>query len=364
MFEHYGFWDLLYAIKKYFLYIVIAAVVLGGIGGILKYDRSDAAEKPDPEIVSLEKSAFYFISGDREEITGDRDILQANLDLTGIVSTVLNAEYTRQAVYDRLTEQFSAEDILLRSGVEGYKEETITYGILSEFVKITTLSSAPVIRINVTACETSFADRLLELYNEKVADIAGQLERSHISCRQELLGKTENILTRTEESESLENRLPWKYILVFAVAGGLLALCVVFVWTLFVPVLNRRDDIEDYGIPLLADRRDPLDFAIHKLEKEAEEKGKREIGLVCCDSGKKEREILTAVKKRCEERNVSVNLVECRNVAENFEAFEAAEKCDAVILLCQYSKTTHASFQRNRMRLEENNIPILGCIAR
>ena len=371
MFEHYGFLDALCAVKKYIIWIVIAAVLFGVFGIGIASAKNDAmndenyvAEKQTAVIVS----EYYFVSGTMKE-NEEKNQLQYNRDIALAASAMLNADYTRQSVFDIVIEEFEIERLMgNRAEIRNkYADKVITNQLVGEFVTVAVLPDSSILKIVVNTEDENISERLLELYREKFVSAMKQINETNIECTYASVADTkigtESAGSHTPVSGGVSTK---KYVIIFALLGGALAVCAVFVWTLFFPVINRRSDVEGYGVRMVADKKEKMDFVLNNIINVCGDKDDGKVAFVVCRGGtdkKRASVYLSSLTGKAAESSVAISFSECYDAASDYDSYLKVKECGRAIIAVSYSHTKHTEYQKTVSRLRENGIEILGSVA-
>ena len=366
MFEHYGFLDALCAVKKYIVWIVLCAVLVGALGvGVAKakndamHDENYAAEKQSEVIVS----EYYLISGTMNA-DSDKNQLQYNRDLALAISAMINADYTRQSVFDVVIGEFEVDALMgTRSEIRNkYSDKVLTNQLIGEFVTVAVLPDSSILKIVVNTENEKISERILELYRERFTATVEQLRSTAIDVSYSSVAETK-IGTDSESSHSPVSGgvSTKKYVLIFAVLGGVIAVCAAFAWTLFFPVINRRSDVEGYNIRVISDKKESMDFVINNIVRCRGETDEAVAFVICKGAAdkKKGKSFFESLKQKSEGQ---MDLVMCYDAASDYEEYKKAAKCACAIVAVSYMNTKHTEYQKTIARLQENGIEILGTV--
>ena len=362
--------DVLYAVKKYLAFILVLTVLFGALGFLYATSKNNSLDSDTP--VSVEKteiavSELYLVSG---EMQGDYDKnqLQFNRDIALMISSMLNAEYTRQRVYETVISEIDVDSIINsdRELEEKYSDKILKNDFIGEFVNVAVLENTSIVRIHVHSYSEQFASRLLELYKAEFENAAVLVNNGAAKCSYASVADTK-IGVESEEQISIATGVSTKkYAVIFAFFGAALSVCAVFAYTLFFPVINRRCDAEGYGTAMIADKKDPIEFAIHNISRAAKAKNAEKIAFVVCESANEKTQAQAyydAFVKKAAELSFCTEIEICFDAANDYEAFKTAEKCSNVVILVSYSNTKHTEYQKTVARMTDNGIDILGCAA-
>ncbi len=366
MFEHYGFMDALYAVKKHFVYILVAALLFGALGFGFAVAKNTAIEGEDyvhDNQTDVAVAELYLVSGTMEENT-QKNQLQYNRDIALMLSSMLNAEYTRQSVFDTVLDEFEVEQLIANDNEikDKYANKVIKNDIIGEFVTVSVLADTSIVRIYVNTKDEQISECLLELYREKFTSSAEQIKASGVECTYTVIADTKIGTESDDAHEPVSGSVSTKkYALIFAVLGGAVAVCAAFAWTLFFPVINRRADVEGYGTKLVSEKKESLDFVLNNINRDTEQK---KIAFVLCKGkadNKKGRAFYDLLSKKAADKGVE--LVLCKDAASDYAEFERAKECGCAVIAVSYSNTKHTEYQKTVARLSENGIKIIGSVA-
>ena len=367
MFEHYGFRDALCAVKKYLVYIVIAAVVFGAVGigyaGMKNNEKQDDNNNVSENEINISVSELYFVSGTLDE-NSDITQIQYNREIALMLSSMLNTEYIRQTVFETLIDEMGIEDLIAgkASLKDKYTDKVITNGIVAEFVYIHVIDNTSILRIYVSSENEQLSERLLMLYKEQFSKTMETVKANNVECDCSVIADTK-IGT---ENEAIANITVAgkvsviKNAIIFAVAGMALSVAAVFVWTLFVPVINGRSDVEGYGTNVIVDSKETLDFAMNNIVNNVHD-GKVSF-VICrgkCDKRKGEAYYKMLSAKAADS---DVDMRVCYNVSSDYDEFLRAKEAGRAIIAVSYSNTKHSEYQKTVARLRDNGIEIIGSV--
>ena len=367
MFEHFGFMDAVCAVKKYLVFILALALVLGAVG--FGYATSKNNEIKSADYVPVKKidvsiSELFLVSAVAPENSTIKQA-QANSDVAWMLSSLLSAEHTRQSVFETVLEEIKAEELIASktSLHDKYANKIVTSEIISEFVTIQVLDKTSVLRINVNTENEKLAEMLLELYKKQLDEAIELVKSSNIECTYSNIedSKIGTESERTINPPTVAGEISVvKYVIIYGILGAALSLCLVFVWALFVPVVNRRSDVEGYDTSVIVEKKESIDFARNNIKRKADS-GK--VAFVIC-RGKTDKQkgeaYFEKISRVMAEQGIELTL--CYNVASDFSEFTKACECERAIVAVSYSNTTHKNYQRTVARLRENDIQILGSV--
>ena len=367
MFEHFGFLDAVCAVKKFFIVILAVALVFCAVG--FGYANSKNNEIKSADYVPVKKidvsiSELFLVSAVMTENSTIKQA-QANSDVSWMLASLLSAEHTRQSVYEAVLEEIKAEELMASktSLHDKYANKIVTNEIISEFVTIQVLDKTSVLRINVNTENEKLAEMLLELYKKQLDEAIELVKASNIECTYSNIedSKIGTESERTINPPTVAGEVSVvKYVIIYGILGVALSLCLVFVWALFVPVINRRSDIEGYDTRVIVDKKESIDFALNNIKRRTDS-GK--VAFVICrgKSDKRKGEAyFEKINPAMAEQGIELTL--CYNVASDFAEFTKACGCGRAIIAVSCSNTKHKEYQKTVARLRDNDVQILGSV--
>lgn len=370
MFEFYGFMDALCAVKKYFVFILIAALLFGGAGFCLAEMKNAAISDENHEPVAghnVAVSEYYYVSGVMNS-SSQKTKVEYDRSIALMASAMLNADYTRQSVFDTVIEEFEIEDLVsAKAEVKNkYADKIITNDLVGEYVTVSVLADSSILRIVVNTESDQISERLLALYKEKFVSSMEQINESGIECSYKVVADTK-IGTANDSSHAPVSGgvSVKKYTVIFAVLGGAVAVCAVFALTLFVPVINRRSDVEGYKTPVISDKKEKLEFVLDSIDNRCTEKGEA-VAFVICNGRtdiKRGKEYYARLNAKSAELGFDAKLCECVDIADKYDEYLKAKACGVAVIAVSYSNTKHKEYQKTLARLNENNIKVIGAVA-
>lgn len=368
MFEYFQFMDVLCRIKKYFIFIIVISLALGGAG--YSYASAKNAAIKDEHYVPVKKvdvsvSELYFVSGVPSENSNVNPI-QYNRDIALMISSMLNAEHTRQTVYEAVIKEIKAEELIASktSLQDKYADKIVTNAIIGEFVYVHVLDNTSILRINVNSENDKLSEMLLSLYKDEFTQAVELVKSSNVQCSYSEIADTK-IGTESEKKQNVPVTTgkvsTMKYAVLFGSFGAAVCVAALGLWTLLVPVVNRREDLVDYDTKVIVDKRDTLDFAYNNIENNLVSKDKLAV-IVCRGNIDKKKGTLYYAKlsERLNADGIATEL--CYDISSDFSEFTRARECGSAVIIISYSNTTHKELSNTVRRLRENSIDLIGCV--
>ena len=343
-------------------------MALGGAG--YSYASAKNAAIKDEHYVPVKKvdvsvSELYFVSGVPSENSNVNPI-QYNRDIALMISSMLNAEHTRQTVYEAVIKEIKAEELIAAktSLQDKYADKIVTNAIVGEFVYVHVLDNTSILRINVNSENDVLSEKLLGLYKEEFSRAVELVKSSNVQCSYSEIADTK-IGTESEKKENVPVTTgkvsTMKYAVLFGIFGVALCVAAVGLWTLFIPVVNRREDLVSYDTKVIVDKRDTLDFAYNNVANKLGTRDKLAV-IICRGATDKKKGTLyySKLSQRLNAEGVATEL--CYDISSDFSEFGRALECGCAVILISYSNTTHKELSSTVRRLRENSIDLIGCV--
>lgn len=275
MFEHFGLRDVFVALLKY-VRVLIALLLLTAVAVLAMWAvRPETAEAPmdkRPDIFSV--SAYYSVSATDDSsqytIGESGNTLGTSRYLASIYMNMINTDYCRSYIFDRVMEDYTQEQFLEKSGLAeqnpGMTADMVTLKSISEIFHVGLITDASVINMFAETYDQALSSAVVQAASDYLTkELPGQLAPADIrqmrlvdqvlkmtDKEQKLLDSEGTASTAQVQSAGTTPSLK-KRALIWGIAVVALYCITVFFIALFRPTMNRRSDFESYGIPVIGE---------------------------------------------------------------------------------------------------------------
>lgn len=244
MFEHFGLRDLFVGLWKYKkIWISVGAAVFIVIVGIVSLEKKEEkrieVSVPQEELIRYESSRVFTFTGENRSVK----------DLVLIYKEITASTECKQYVFDELCEMYEKKELKERLNLQSLSDEQITWEIVGQYVSYDTLGEKGAARIRVFTPDREVSDDIRDLffkYYEESVRNSGEIKFSFL---------TEGANQMVHKEIRVENKYSAikKYVILGAMGCWFLSFAGIFIYILFNPTLNRREDFSEYGIEFLGE---------------------------------------------------------------------------------------------------------------
>lgn len=272
MFEHFGLRDVFCAInrqKKLIAIILAITIIVGVFNGYRTIKNASNSEKQEESAGFYLDTASYKVEP-KFEITDEN--LSALREIPKQVASVLNTDFCKKSIYDKLITMYSKSDIIKKTALSSMsiKEEDINIYCLDKMVYSAQYDSSNIIQLYVETHDKELSKDILQLYKDYMSntiipnssnaniyyiDSVYQENSTQDSAIEVLTSKDNNKTIDMVKSSTAVSvkKVMLKSVIVPLILVVALICIVIFVVELFNPKLNRREDFLEYDIPIIGE---------------------------------------------------------------------------------------------------------------
>lgn len=350
MFSKFGIKEIFYGVKKYFLLVLAATILLGVFGFV----TANPNNKPD-DYYLFSSSKSYLI--DIEESTSKEGSLR-NEVMNNIYSS-LSADFTKQYILDNLMKEFSAEEILHATDTL-LSENEINYSVLNDKIKVSVLNESNIINFFSFVLDKKIAERITfyadEYFNNvlvlKFENIEG------VTC----LGGTDSQSPNKEAVETTPLSASKKAV-IFAIIGFALSFISILVVVLIKPFVSRKDDYENYGTKVIFDASNfKKSFVSYGVEIISCATEKKNLCILNLAKSKSCINALNEITKQLIQKDNKLSVTVVDDVLNNFDSFLKVKENGAIIIVDRIGTTTHKRIENTLAILKDCQVDVIGTI--
>lgn len=355
MLKYFGLKEIFYGFKR-FAVLVMAVVILFGVVGYLIGAKNDGAIGESEVYYS---SRSYLFTAELQK--SDQSQSESDMAVANTISTMITADFSKQYVFNKLLEQYSAEEIAKHTGSLVTKENT-DYTVLNICIVSRVLTDTPVVNFYVKSPDQEFSKVAVSCFEDYLNEVAVK-QVLRLDSHQYLGGTTAT--ERGFNNESAPS--PKKNAVIFAVIGFVLSACAVLAYVLFWPTVATKKDFEDYGIAVLDDaaqhKNCNYNYATDLIENCISESGFKMISVVSSIKSRSFDAKQELIIEKLRSLSGGSRVFAKRNgITSDFAKFEAVKNSDGVIMIERKGKTTHIDFENTISLIRKYDIPIIGIV--
>lgn len=242
MFEKYGFLDLFCGIRKYFLCMIGVSVLgflIGAYQGIVSGNENTEAVKT----TYIRSDSFYFMP-DKTDLVNENGVdylKQVSLSTRAYILS----DFSRKYVFDYLDKTYGRDNMmeLLRKQNSESEEENYDQSYLSQFIHCNILSDNMTVNFWIESANEELTDVLFEGYARYVQYLDEDIFEELLLVN---LGGAKQQKVENTVEKAADNGFRIGLILMISVFA--LSVMAVFLYSLFVPVMNRKTDFCEYEV--------------------------------------------------------------------------------------------------------------------
>ncbi|MBS5386556.1 MAG: hypothetical protein KHY31_04175 [Clostridiales bacterium] len=244
MFEHFGLKDLFIGLWKYkIIWIIVGIITVIGIFGINFMEKREnikiEREQPEEEIKRYEASRVFTFSMDGK----------TSNDLVVLYKEITSSAECKEYVFTKLLDDIGKEELKQRLNLKNIPDENINSALLDNYVSYDTMGEKNAGRLRIFTPDSGVSEEIRDLYFEyyqKSTEKSGIIEFSFLTegntqlVYKEVLRENEFSLIKT------------KVVLLF-LGIWFLSFVSIFLYILFNPTINRKNDFMEYDIEFLGE---------------------------------------------------------------------------------------------------------------
>jgi len=251
MFKNFTFKGVLYGIKKYWILVVAGILFFSAAGTVLSVLSGNASvedTKPDASVTATR--SFFIVGGESPEA----DVTDTRTANATLLIAVLFDTSCQQEMITTLCDKFSNEDIAKWLDVP--LSDNYSVKILEGKLKIESVIQSSLINVRMTSANEAFSKAVITYYSDYIEANSSKYIGDHFSCE-----PISDIVVTREESEELfasetgsDSSSLAKNIVIFAMLGMVLAICVVAFIVLLKPTVSDIKGFEEFGITVFSEK--------------------------------------------------------------------------------------------------------------
>lgn len=390
MFEKCGIRDVFYAIHKNIKFIALVTCIFLVLGIVLSVFSSN---NDKDVIVSVEKedwvaSACYSVKY-REKSTNEtaEEVLNAEQLVAKTIFSLLNADFTREKIYNTLLQKYSKADIIDAFDLE-CTEENLNAFDLSYVLKGDVINSTSIINIYVQSTNKQLSKDYLDIAGNALKEISLSVKEVETNY----LDGVWDVIKSNEKNQQEKYEMSYtKFWLIMPIIGLLLSLLFILAKTMFFPTVNRRSDFCAYNMPVIAEIcskynakkckiSESLQFNALRMLDYLKENNVKTCAVVTTLKNKEYvnkllNNISTILQEQGESVGVANSLGELENakydntfifavdICKDMNVLKTCKQSDGVLFFEEYGKSYHNNIYEAIEILKIRNIKTLGVFA-
>lgn len=251
MFEHFGWKDVWFDLKRHWKFLLVAlaaAVVILGVW--LVNSRTNTAKTA----ATYESTASFYIALKPEEVSPNataEQALAASKNLLAVYKSSLTADFCKKYILEKMLKIYSPEELIKAAGLGNMDPKDLTIETLAPYLKANAIGDTPMLNIFVQSKNAEFSEALLGAYISYITkELPSQLSVGELHY---LGGVNRQAPSASVFSSSISLKQLVKYAVVAVIAIVALYCISVFLVCLCAPTLNRKSDFAPYGIPVIGE---------------------------------------------------------------------------------------------------------------
>lgn len=371
MFEKCGLRDILYRIWKNKVWICLVMVLALALGAVAGMHHTTEQKK---ELWNVSASYLVELNQPVAPTQGETETAERTMAFSALA--ILTSDYTRSQVYHELTEKFSKEEIIHALSLDVTPEELSAFA-LENTLYYQVIGKSSIVNFYIRSENNEFAREYIQAYCRAFEQIPQKLE----NCKLKLIGSVDEQIqgASLEDQNGVNMALP----VVGAILGLMVSLLVITAIAVFVPTVNRREDIAAYRVPVLGELQEggksgrySVQVVAQHILSQCQKQNCTHVAVLT--SGAKDGFVAAVCQKITEQaqqndiqlyldtQNVkgdaAVELTAVGNPNQDVRALRSCMQSDGVILIERYGVTRHKALEGMLEDLADQNIPVLGAI--
>ncbi len=359
MFKYFGLKEILYGLKKFSIWIVIATLAFGVIGFVIKNNEISSSEVVKDEFYSTSYS--YIISSIKDTSTQAQSISDRACAAT--IAALLQTDSAKEYVYNKLVAEYENQDILKYTDAKTSVDD-MDYRVLDDCLKVTVVGESSLLNITITVkLDSHFSEKTAESFNEYFAMTLSH--RVPTLKTYETFGP--NTVKVQNDNYTTSTQSPKRATIIFAALGFILSVCAVLLIVLINPTISDKRNFENYGVVIIDERstyNNKIDaFTADFILKKTQDSGLKNLAIVSTITDKNfksKQNIFVQGLKSISEDKLEIKSVS--GIINDFDSFKEVKECQGVILMEKKGKTLHSDFDNTIALLEKYDIPVIGVI--
>ena len=355
MLKYFGLKEILFGFKRFAILIMVVAILFG-VAGYLTGGKKDGTMGESEIYYS---SCSYLFTAELQK--SDQSQSESDAAVANTISTMITADFSKQYVFNKLIEQYSAEEIIKYTG-SSMSKESVDYTVLNTCIVSRVLTDTPVVNFYVKSPNEEFSKVAVSCFEAYLNEVAIK-QVLRLDSYQHLGGTTATEIGFNNESAPS----PKKNAVIFAIIGFVLSACVVLVYVFFKPSVASKKTFEEYGITVLDDCAEHsagnYDYATDLIAKYIDKGNFKAITIVSSINSKffneKQQIIIEKLNTLSDENYL---FAKASNICSDFNQFETVKKSDGVILVERRGKTAHIDLENMISLLNKYDITIIGVV--
>ena len=247
MFEKYGIMDFFCAIKRCLLILVVVFVV-GFIAGACKDMVTKEEVAPVDMRPSYSSNQMFYFTYDDMNLASDQGVNYLKAINSGINIYMRSAfvdEYVVNYIAEKYGEDYLYEQLKVHN--ETLKKGAYTPGYLNTFTASKVLGDGISVSFTVTSKNKELTDVLFEGFMSYL----DELNKTTYKDMKLVRFETYESVAAAPAQPAVSNGFNLKAGILFGMIFAVVALMVIFVWSLLQPKMNRKADFVNYDVDVL-----------------------------------------------------------------------------------------------------------------
>ncbi len=363
MLKYFGLKEILYGLKKFAVVIVAVTVAFAALGYLLNRGADEGEVAQDEVFSSSHSYIFEAEIEDQQEKNKQSDALCA-----ANAAAMLRADFCKDYVYNKLLEKYSKEEILEYTGTKTALDNA-SHIVLNECVKVEVLSETSIVNFYTLMKNEEFSKDTVDHFNDYLVNTVVE-QIPNLKAYASLGSTTVKVPLDTLDLDmEYEVSAPSGKtgIVVMAIIGFVLSVCVVLVYVLFKPTVSDKAGFEEYGSTVIdefsAHKNNAGKFAADILKKKVDEAAIKNLAVVSTVTNRfvaqQQQVIADGIQALGDDKTVVKTAV---GVINDFAQFESIKQCDGVILVERKGVTYHSDLDNTVRLMNKYDITVVGVV--